>query len=205
MVQPSTIAQGELLASADQRVFMRNVPWSHYEVMLALRGEAAVPRMTYLEGVLELMSPSRGHETTKETVGRLLEAYADEVRIDLWSHGSWTLKNALKERGAEPDKCYGVGRASPEAGVPDLAIEVAWTRGGIDKLEVYRGLGVHEVWFWEDGAILVFLLQDGRYERAPRSAAFPELDLGLVGRLATHENPSQAVRELRASARERRA
>jgi hypothetical protein len=29
--------------------------------------------------------------------------------------------------------------------VPDIAIEVVWTSGGIDKLEVYRGLDVPEV------------------------------------------------------------
>ncbi len=40
---------------------------------------------------------------------------------------------------------------------PDLAIEVIWTSGGIDKLESYRGLGVGEVWFWREGRMEVFV------------------------------------------------
>lgn len=189
-----------LALDIDQRVVMRNMPWSHYEVLLALRGEAAVPRIAYLRGVVELMSPSHGHEGTKVVLRRLVAAYAEEIGVDLWGYGSWTLKEARQERGAEPDECYILGR--PEAKeVPDLAIEVTWTQGGIDKLEIYRGLGVGEVWFWEKGAVSVHVLRGGRYESAARSAVFPELDLDLVGRLATHPNQSEAVRELRAHVR----
>ncbi|MEG4506483.1 Uma2 family endonuclease [Microcoleus sp. F6_B4] len=35
--------------------------------------------------------------------------------------------------------------------IPDLAIEVVFTSGGIDKLQLYKRLGIPEVWFWEDG------------------------------------------------------
>jgi hypothetical protein len=37
--------------------------------------------------------------------------------------------------------------------LPDVAIEVIWTRGGLDKLDVYRGLGVPEVWTWQEGRL----------------------------------------------------
>ena len=47
---------GERVPTADQRLVMNNVPWSHFEVQLALRGEAPVPRMAYLDGALELLS-----------------------------------------------------------------------------------------------------------------------------------------------------
>lgn len=43
--------------SADQRLIMLNVPWSGFEAQLALRGEAPVPRIAYLDGAMELMSP----------------------------------------------------------------------------------------------------------------------------------------------------
>ncbi len=182
---------------------MWNMPWSHYEVMLALRGDAAVPRFTYLRGTLELMTPSGGHESTRKTIARLVESYAEEIGVDLWAYGSWTLKSAPKERGAEPDECY-VLKAPQARGVPDLAIEVAWTHGGLEKLEIYSELGVSEVWMWADGKISVHVLKVGAYEEVPRSVAFPELDLDLVARLATHPNPSQAVRELRAHVRAKR-
>lgn len=34
-----------------------------------------------------------------------------------------------------------------------LVIEVNFTSGNTSKLERYQALGVHEVWFWEDGLL----------------------------------------------------
>ena len=42
-------------------------------------GDAAGVRMYYLEGEIELMSPSRGHESNKKTLARLLELWALET------------------------------------------------------------------------------------------------------------------------------
>jgi hypothetical protein len=79
MVTAATIPPGEHVPHADQRVMLHGVPWSHYEVMLALKGDASVPRMSYLQGSLELMNPSLSHEQIKSTIGRLIETYALEV------------------------------------------------------------------------------------------------------------------------------
>jgi hypothetical protein len=49
--------------------------------------------MAYLEGALELLSPSKDHEQIKSYVGRLIEAYALARGIDLSPYGAWTLKN----------------------------------------------------------------------------------------------------------------
>jgi len=70
---------------------------------------------------------------------------------------------------------------SPRAG-PDLIIEVVWTRGGLDKLEIYRRLGIAEVWSWKRDEISVHVLVEGQYETRTRSAFLPELDLDLVCR-----------------------
>src|SRR5690349_14630739 len=124
----------------DQRVYLRGIDWEQYAALLAMRGESSVPRITYLRGVVELMSPSRSHERIKKMIARLIEAYADELDLDLAGYGSWTLKSEPEERGAEADECYILGspQVSPEEKErPDLAIEVVWTSGGIDKLEVY--------------------------------------------------------------------
>lgn len=181
---------------------MHSVPWSHYEVMLAVRGEAPLPKMAYLEGELELMSPSLDHELIKSLLGQIVESFAAEWGIDLWPVGSWTIRHAPSARGAEPDECYTLG--DPHArNVPDLVIEVVWTSGGIDKLEIYRGLRVPEVWFWKDGQISVFVLGEKAYERSERSHLLPALDLSLVARLAT-TSPVEATRELRAWMREQR-
>lgn len=184
----------------DQRVTLRGMRWKDYEILLAVRGDRSGVRMAYLNGAIELLSPSRDHERIKTTIARLVESYADDRGPDLNGYGSWTLKNAIAERGLEPDECYVIGEAHKHA--PDLAIEVVWTSGGVDKLQIYRAIAVGEVWLWErDTGITVHLLRDGRYEVAPRSALLPELDLELLGKLATSPNQAQAVRAFRAALR----
>jgi Uma2 family endonuclease len=196
MTPQTAVPAGEHVPTADQRVVTFAVPWAHYEVQLALRGEKSVPRMAYLDGALELMTPSVYHERIKSTLGSLVEAYAIERGVEFSSYGSWTLKNAPKEAGVEPDECYILG-ADQRKDVPDLAIEVIWTSGGIDKLEIYRRLKVGEVWFWQDGRIDVNVLQRDQYERAAQSRLFPDLDLALLCSLLDLPTTSQAIRALR--------
>jgi Uma2 family endonuclease len=181
----------------DQRVRMHGVSWQAYEAMLAWRGERSTPRMTYLEGELELMSPSRLHEILKTRLARLLEAWSEEKGIPLDGVGSWTIRDASAERGAEADECYVLGDAA-NASRPDFAIEVVWTGGGIDKLDVWRKLGVSEVWIWEDGALTFHLLRGQRYVRAARSALLPTFDPLLVARFMTGSTQAEAVKALRA-------
>jgi Uma2 family endonuclease len=187
-------APGEVVGTADQRVILHGVPWSHYEVLLALRGEAPVPRLTYLEGELELMSPSKDHERIKTLIGRLLEVYAVSAAVPLNGFGSWTLRSAPRERGVEPDECYVLGDPRGKER-PDLAIEVLWTSGSLDKLSVYAGLGVGEVWFWREGLLEVHVLQGGEYAPADRSVLLPDLDLSLLERFLTYDDQTQAARE----------
>jgi Uma2 family endonuclease len=86
--------------------------------------------------------------------------------------------------------------------IPDIAIEVVWTSGGIDKLEVYRDLGISEVWFWQDNALQFYLLRDGAYVHSARSRLLPDLDPALVARFMGASNQTQAVRAFRAALRE---
>jgi Uma2 family endonuclease len=88
MVPVTAVPAGEYVPTADQRLVTYNVPWSHYEAQLALRGDAPIPRMAYLEGAMELMSPSKDHERIKSYLGRLLEAYALERDLDLSPYGA---------------------------------------------------------------------------------------------------------------------
>jgi Uma2 family endonuclease len=190
------IPAGEHVPTADQRVVMYGVPWPHYEAQLALRGEAPVPRVAYDRGALELMSPSKDHERIKSYIGRLIEAYALARGIDLSPYGAWTLKSAPREAGAEPDECYIVGSDQGKE-APDIVIEVAWTAGGLDKLEIYRRLGIGEVWLWKEGGIEVHVLRRGRYERARRSVALPDLEASLLGSFLDRPTALQAVRAFR--------
>jgi len=174
--------------------------WRDYEILLAVRGDRAGVRMYYFEGNVEIMSPSYSHEGIKTIIARLVEAYADERGLELNGFGSWTLKNQPHERGAEPDECYVVGEQKKD--VPDLAIEVIWTSGGLDKLNIYRGLGVREVWVWErERGIGVHVLRGDSYEEVARSEVLPELDLELLAQYILEPSQSKAVRAFRAALR----
>jgi Uma2 family endonuclease len=189
----------------DHFVYLRDVPWDEYERLVAVRGDCAVPRITYLEGLVELMSPSRHHETDKKMLARLLEAWADETGVVLEGYGSWTLKSPQVQRGVEPDECYLVGRVASddhhEHDRPDIAIEVVWTSGGIDKLEVYRKLGVREVWRYQRGTLRFFALQGEAYAAIERSEVLPALDVALILRCMSEPSQTAAVQALRAAMR----
>ena len=186
----------------DHRVHLRRVTWEDYERLLELRGDDPAVRMTYLEGQLEIMTPSTYHERLKTRLARLLEAWSEEAGIDLEGAGSWTLRDRLTERGLEPDECYFVGRTGDDEATPDFALEVVWTSGGIDKLDVYAGLGVREVWFWRDGRLSFHALRKERYECVARSELLPAFDPEPITRaMKATSSQAQAVRDLRAALR----
>lgn len=196
MLETVAVTPGERVETADHRIVTSGVPWPHFEAQLALRGDAPVPRMAYLDGALELMSPSKDHERIKSYLGSLVETYALEKDIDLSRYGSWTLKHAPAAAGLEPDECFILG-SDQDKPIPDLAIEVVWTSGGIDKLEIYRRLGVGEVWTWKDDRLVVHVLEADRFERVERSRLFPGLDLELLVSLLDRPTALQAIRALR--------
>jgi Uma2 family endonuclease len=166
----------------DQHVLLHNITWDQYVALAESRGESASPRLTYLEGELEIMSPSGDHERTKTLIARLIEAYDEEREIGLIGMGSTTFRRQAKQRGLEPDECYCIGARRE---LPDFAIEVALRAGYIDKLAVYAGLGVAEVWFWVRSAFYVHILDGatGAYREQGRSQLLPELDLARVAEL----------------------
>ena len=84
---------------------MFGLDWTGYQSLLALRGDRSRPRLAYLDGAVELVSPSHGHQTGMQ-IGQVLVFYCLEVGIDISGHGSWTLNKQLDEAGAEPDECF---------------------------------------------------------------------------------------------------
>jgi Uma2 family endonuclease len=197
----SSIPPGELVSTADQRIVMYGLSWDDFKTLLALRGENACPRMAYLDGAVELMSPSQGHEEENSMLGSLVEHYCIERNILVKPYGSWLVKKKRKKAGLEPDECYCFGPKPGSKPVPDLAIEVVWTSGGIDKLEIYRRLKIGEVWFWINDAITVYVLEHHGYEPRPRSTCLPDIDLALLCSLAKCETMNEAVHKLRAALR----
>jgi Uma2 family endonuclease len=182
------------LAPGEQRLILSGVTWEQYEALGTIFAERSGLRMTYLEGELELMTQSAGHEGTKTTLARLLEIYALERDVTLNGYGSTTFEKRARERGLEPDECYCIGTLKE---VPDIAIEIIFSHGGIDKLEVYRGLGVPEVWLWQHEKLTVYQLVGDGYRSAARSRFLPDLDLEQMLSFVRPDDQTAAVRAYR--------
>ena len=158
-------------------IVLPNVTWTMLERLdVDLAGTGA--RLVYLDRFLEIMAPlSDEHEEPKKLVAQLLETYMRRKQIRFYAKGSTTI--GLKELGArkEPDESYCIGQRQP---IPNLAIEITVTSGGVDVLEIYRRIGVQEVWFWEDGVISIYALHSNSYELIHNSELLPELDIRSV-------------------------
>ena len=180
----------------DHVVVLRDVTWADYQRLLEIRGDRSAPRLSYDDGLLEIMSPSKDHESLESLIGCLIEIYCLEAGIEFSTYGSWTLEDKAQRRGIEPDECYVFG--PPRAAIrPDLAIEVVWTSGGLGKLDIYAALGVREVWFWRRGVLTPHVLRDGAYVEVPASEALPAIDLAQLASFLDRPSTSAAMRAYR--------
>ncbi len=179
----------------ETRYLTNDVSWLQYETFLNKLGDSLKFRVKYLDGVLEIMSPSRNHERIKKRIAQLLEVYFEEKNILTYPTGSMTLKNQVKRGGLEPDESYCI---HSDKEFPDLAIEVVVTSGGLDRLNIYQRLGVKEVWFWENEAISIYYLTDNNdYQLVKESVLLPELNLEIFLECLSLNNTLESVKKFR--------
>jgi Uma2 family endonuclease len=189
----------------EQRVVLYGVTWDQYVQISEMFPDRPALRLTYLEGALEIMVTGGKHEQVKKRIARLIETWSEVRDVDLRGWGSTTFRKAAKERGLEPDECYKLGKLDDDD-VPDVAIEVIVSSGLVDKMAVYAGLGVPEVWEWRPTArtLVVHRLRGDAYERHDRSAVLPELDLALLSSFVQPgENQTRLAKAYQAALRAR--
>ncbi|CAD5940066.1 hypothetical protein NO976_01919 [Planktothrix agardhii] len=193
----------ENLQGSEVRYITDKVSWEYYETLLTQLGDSLEFRLTYLDGILEVMSPSRNHERIKTLIGDLLLIYFLETDTEYYPTGSMTLRNPEQRGGTEPDESYCIGSNQE---IPDLAIEVVITSGGINRLEVYQRLGVREVWFWQNNRFLVYhfrsenveqFQQTSGYELINNSEILPDINLTILAEYVQHPNPLVAAKSFR--------
>jgi Uma2 family endonuclease len=192
-MQPVALDSVHRRQDEDHFVVRSGVSWAEYEQALEERGEHSTPRIAYLEGLLETMSPGWSHERLKFRIGRLAETWCQERGIKFDGIGSWTLKDRKVARGVEPDECYIFGPAREHPRRPDLAIEVIWTSGRINKLEIYRKLNVREVWIWRRGELTAYGLRGESYEPLRESGVLLGIDLGQIAAVLDLPTASDAI------------
>ena len=173
--------------------------WEHFIRLCDSLEEVSGARVTYLDGVVQIMSPiGEEHESVKGTLSLLLETYLLARDIWFYRRGSATLQQFGYASG-EPDESYHIGSRKE---VPDLVIEVVVSSGLKNKLALYRSKQIPEVWLWEKEHLQVLCLRDGEYIESNHSGLLPELDMQTVAGYLTWPDQYSAVRDFQRSLRD---
>ena len=172
--------------SSDSVVVLDDVTWQMYSTLREAEQNRHV-RMTFDQGRLFLMSPSRLHERIAELLGRMICAWTEVNDIPLLSAGSTTMKSRLLKRGLEPDKCFYIqnealvrnsdGYDATIDPAPDLAIEVDVTSLSVVRMPIYAEFGVPEIWRWVEERIEMYRLENKTYMQTSESGCLPGFPL----------------------------
>jgi Uma2 family endonuclease len=166
---------------------LQDVSWDEYEHLLEDLEDRPGLRVTYDQGRLEIVSPTRKHEKTKEFIGDLVKTAADVLDMSIESSGGTTWKQKKRQQGTEPDTCFHIANAERVIGKeeldltvdppPDLAVEVDVTNDSLRKFPIYEAFKVPEIWRYIEKrkTLVIYGLSEGAYVDIQRSRAFPLL------------------------------
>ena len=184
------------LEEKDKTLFINDVAWEDYEELLRKLGDVSWCKISYLDGLLEIMSPGRKHETIKELTSIIITTYCYEKDIECFPIGSTTLRNKQLISGKEPDTSYAI---ETDKDLPDIAVEVNYSSGSMDDLEKYKRLGVREVWIWNRNNQLEFyILEDKKYRKSQESKVLTPLKPDMVQKyveIMQEKTPNTGKRE----------
>ncbi len=192
-----------------RQILLDRVSWQQFEDILTELGDRRAARVSYSNGILEIMVPLPEHEKAKEIIGDIVKMLLTECGLDYDALGSTTLKNAQMTQAVEPDACFyiqnqrlTIGKNRLDLSIdppPDLAIEIDLTSR--TQLDNYRILGVPELWRYDKQGLHIYLLRSGEYLESVSSDIFPDLPIvELVDRSVRQSQEigsSQAIKELR--------
>ncbi len=200
-----------LSEASETRMVLENVSWETF-VALADERRGSVPRMTYSEGVLEMMSPKRKHENIGRLIGRMVEAYSEIKGIEILSVASVTVKRSDLKKAYEADESYYVTSidqvlAKEELDfevdpAPDLLVEVELTSSAIEKMELFAAMQVREVWRHDGTSVQFYRWLNGRYNLIQTSVELPGLDAALINRFLEQRLEAGETTFIRAFRRE---
>jgi Uma2 family endonuclease len=169
--------------------------WEQFKLIQKGLENSGGVRLFFFQGTVEVLMPGRNHEIFKKIIASLIEAFLLDHDIAATPTGSMD-HEAEQIAASQPDESYEIGRYK-------LLIEIIVTSGTIAKLDLYRALGIDEVWFWEDGVLKLYHLIEGDYQPIEHSQ-IPELhrlDIAILSQciLLGETNWNLAVKEFRAA------
>lgn len=199
-----------------QQVVLQGLSWGTYQALVQDLDAAPGQRLTYDQGMLEIMVPLPPHEDYKRKVGRMVETTTEELGLEIRSLGSTTWKREDLRKGLEPDECYYIQHEQAVRGQltidltvdppPDLAIEIDNTSSSMNRMDIYAALGIPEVWRFDGDRLSILCLQSEQYVEQERSQALPILsqaDILHFLQLSQTMGETSWVRSLRQWVRER--
>lgn len=183
--------------SANTPLILTGISWSQLESLESAFVGVAGVRLTYIDNYLEIMALSQEHEEIKSTIGLLLETYLLEKQIRFYKRGSATLGDRKIAAKKEPDESYNL---ITKKEIPDLVIEVIISSGSLNILEIYRRIGVPEVWLWKDSLLQIYCLQE-TYQKSEQSQLLPDLSLIELNKYINYLDQYDAIIEYAQSLR----
>jgi Uma2 family endonuclease len=180
-------------SGAEEIFVLNDVTWEEFSELLDILPENRGTLLRYLKGELEIMAPGRNHEQIKKLLGILLECYFFEKDIEVIPLGSTTFRHPLSQKGIEPDESYCFDSSRE---YPDLAIEIIFTSGGLDLLEIYRVMEVQEVWFWEKEELKFFRLKNDCYQEVDQSNFLLNIEKSFLEKLLLSTDSLNQVRKI---------
>ncbi len=178
----------QLIVPVGHQLLIKGISWPEYKNILAELGENRSSRISYSQGVLEIMAPLPEHEVGKKIIGNLVEILLEELDIEFWSLGSTTFDEEKMDAGVEPDDCFYIENEAAVRGKdridltvdppPDLAIEIDITSR--TRFNNYQVLGVPELWRWNGKKLEINILVNGKYIESNNSRIFPKLPIVQV-------------------------
>jgi Uma2 family endonuclease len=193
------------MSTAQEQRTVSHVTGVPYDEYVRLRDDPAYDgqRMAYHDGVLEIMSPEFRHEKGGSRLHHVVLAYCEAFDVDYEEAGSTTFRKGVPGQpegdGNEPDKSFYlrdavaavVGKEKLDLAVdgpPSLWIEVENTTSSVDRLRLYAGLRVPEVWRYQARAHALWFgrLAGEVYEEVAASVALPGLTAATVLDLLDH-------------------
>ncbi len=180
---------------AGSTLICRDVSWDEYENLLTEVGDDSHTRISYNNGKLEIMSPSRMHELYKGLISRLVDVLTEELNLEYVSFGAMTWRRKQKAKGIEADECFYIQnflRVADKKEInleidppPDLVIEVDIYHDSTSKFSIYASLGVSEIWQHDGSEIHFYHLTENEYQEVSHSVCFPFLTAQVVTQFLT--------------------
>ena len=192
----------------EERFLISDVSWDFYVAFCEEIGERPL-RLSYNQGMLEIMITKAPHEFYKTMLAKLIETIILELGTPVRSGGSMTFQRRDLEKGFEPDESWWITHEAEVRGkeefdfqrdpAPDLAIEVEISHSLVDRIGIFAAIGVKELWRMDARELRFCVLrEDGTYEDRDASLAFPFLKpADLVPYLRLDDDTDETTRILR--------